>query len=179
MLRFEHCNVKTCTNELLALGQADMKMWYIFEWLDKHEELQNGTQAEIIKLYVNDELVGYSLFENFEARADKVTVHQGVNYKELGIIHFVTVIEHRNKGYATLLANALFKNIIEPMLARYNDFHVYVIATGRAVPLMERTDIPSKYLIKQFYSDLSFKEKVVNYLRKQEQNALNAVACEN
>jgi hypothetical protein len=76
------------------------------------------------------------------------------------------------------LANALYKNIIEPMLARYNDFHVYVIATGRAVPLMERTDIPSKYLIKQFYSDLSFKEKVVNYLRKQEQDALNAVPCE-
>jgi len=177
MLRFDHCNVKTCTNELLALGQGNMKMWYIFEWLDTHEELQNGTQAEIIKLYVNEELVGYGLFENFEARVDKITYYQGETYQELGVIHFVTVMAHRNKGYATLLANALFKKIIEPMLSRYKDHHVYVTATGRAVPLMERTDISSKHLIKQFYSDLSFKEKVVDYLRKQERNVLSSVSC--
>jgi len=169
MLRFDHCNVKTCANELLALGNDNMKMWYIFEWLAKHDELQYGTQAEIIKLYVDGELVGYSLLENFEVRTDKIVHHQGVTYQDLGVVHFVTVHEHRNKGYATLLANALYKDIIEPMLARHSDVHAYVTATGRAAPLMERTDISSLNLIKQFYSDVSFKVKVVNYLREQEE----------
>lgn len=169
MLRFELCNVKTCANELLALGNDNMKMWYIFEWLTKHDELRYGTQAEIIKLYANDQLVAYSLFENYEACTDKTYYHQGVTYQDLGVIHFVTVHEHCNKGYATLLANALYIDIIEPMLACYSDVHAYVVATGRAVPLMERTDIPSINLIKQFYSDVSFKVKVVNYLKEQEQ----------
>ena len=167
MLRFEHCNVKTCTEELLALGNDSMKMWYIFDWLAKHDELRYGTQAEIIKLYVDDELVGYSLFESYEDRSDQIVHHQGVTYQDLGVIHFVTIDEHRNKGYATLLANALYKDIIEPMLARHRDVHAYVTATGRAVPLMERTDIPAINLIKQFYSELSFEVKVVNYLREQ------------
>ena len=167
MLRFEHCNVKTCADELLALGNNNMKMWYIFAWLAKHDELQYGTQAEIIKLYVDDQLVAYSLFENFEARTDKIVHHQGIIYQDLGVVHFVTVHEHRHKGYATLLANAMYKNIIEPMLARYRNVHAYVIATGRAVALMERTDISPINLIKQFYSDVSFETKVVNYLKTE------------
>ena len=168
MLRFEHCNVKTCANELLALGNDSMKMWYIFEWLAKHDELRYGTQAEIIKLYVDDELLGYGLFESYEARTDKIVHHQGVTYQDLGVIHFVVLQEHRNKGYATMLANALYKDIIKPLLERHRDVHAYVTATGRAVPLMERTDIPSINLIKQFYSDVSFKVKVIDYLREQE-----------
>ena len=91
----------------------------------------------------------------------------------MGIIHFVTVNAHRNKGYATLLANTLYQDMIEPMLNRYNDFYAYVTATGRAVPLMERTGIPSVHLIKQFYSEVSFKEKVVDYLKKKEQSVFN------
>ncbi|MFT6925658.1 MAG: GNAT superfamily N-acetyltransferase [Psychromonas sp.] len=168
MIRFEYCNVKTCANELLTLGNDDMKMWYIFKWLSKHDELQYGTQAEIIKLYVDDELLGYALLENFEARTDKIVHHQGVTYQDLGLIHFVVVREHRNKGYATMLANALYKDIIEPLLARHRDVHAYVTATDRAVPLMERTNIPAINLIKQSYSDVTFKVKVINYLREQE-----------
>lgn len=168
MLRFEHCNVKTCANELLALGNNNMKMWYIFAWLAKHDELQYGTQAEIIKLYVDDKLVGYSLLENFEARTDKTVYHQGATYRDLGVVHFVTIDEHRNKGYATLLANALYNEVIKPMLARYSDVYAYVTATGRAGPLMERTDLPAINLVKQFYSDASFKDKVINYLAEQE-----------
>ena len=172
MLRFEHCNAKTCVDELLALGNNNMKMWNIFEWLAKHDELQNGTQAEIIKLYVDGELVGYSLLENYQARTDKVVHHQGSTYQDLGVVHFITVQKHRDKGYATLLANAMYNDIIQPMLADYDDkqtsTHVYVTATGRAAPLMERTGISSANLIKQFYSDVSFEVKVVNYLRGRE-----------
>lgn len=169
MLRFEHCNVKSCANELLALGNNNMKMWYIFEWLAKHDELQYGTQAEIIKFYVDGELAAYSLLENFETRTDKIAEHQGVTYQDLGVIHFITLHEHRNKGYATLLADAMYKDIIEPMLVRHSDVHAYVVATGRAGPLMARTDIPAINLVKQFYSDVSFKVKVVDYLKGQEE----------
>jgi GNAT superfamily N-acetyltransferase len=169
MLRFEHCNVKTCAHELLALGNDNMKMWYMFDWLTKHDELRYGTQAEIIKLYVDEQLVGYGLLENYEACPDRIVHHQSITYQDLGVIHFVTVHEHRNQGYATLLANALYKDIIEPMLARHRDVHAYVVATGRAVPLMERTDIPSINLLKQFYSNLSFQVKVVDYLRTQQE----------
>jgi hypothetical protein len=63
MQRFEYCNANTCAEELLALGQANMKMWYLFQWLTKHKQLTFGTQAEIIKLYVNEALVAYSLLE--------------------------------------------------------------------------------------------------------------------
>ena len=172
MRRFEHCNVKTCVSELLALGNSNMKMWNIFEWLAKHDELQNGTQAEIIKLYVDDELVGYSLLENYQARTDKVTHHEGIRYQDLGVVHFITLQNHRNKGYATLLANAMYNDVVGPMLASYSDVdassHVYVTATGRAAPLMARTDISPVNLVKQFYSDTSFEVKVVNYLKEQE-----------
>ena len=166
MLRFKRCNVKNCTAEFLALGNINMKMWYLFEWLDKHDELQNGTQAESIKLYANDELVGYALLENFEARTDKITHYQGAIYQDLGVVHFVTVDKHRNQGYATLLANALYNDIIEPMLIRFCHINAYITATGRAAPLMERTEIPTTNLIKQFYSDASFKAKVVDYLQQ-------------
>ena len=176
MLRFEHCNVKNCVDELLALGNNNMKMWNIFQWLAQHDELQNGTQAEIIKLYVDDELVAYSLLENYEARTDKTVHYQDEQYKaahnksatyqDLGVVHFVTLDEHRKKGYATLLADAMFKNIISPLFARHADVHVYVTATGRAAPLMARTDICPTQLIKQFYSDVSFQVKVVDYLSK-------------
>ena len=167
MLRFEHCNVKNCANELLALGNNNMKMWNIFQWLAQHDELQNGTQAEIIKLYVDDELVAYSLLENYEARTDKTVHYPEATYQDLGVVHFVTLNEHRKKGYATLLADAMFKDVIEPLLIRHADVHAYVTATGRAAPLMARTEIHSRHLIKQFYSDASFKVKVVDYLADQ------------
>ena len=173
MLRFERCNAKACINELLALGNINMKMWNIFQWLSQHDELQKGTQAEIIKLYVADELVGYSLFENYQARADKIVNHQGITYQELGVVHFVTVPSHRNKGYASLLADAMYQDIVKPLLAAFSDnnnhidIQTYVIASGRAAPLMERTDISSSNLIKQFYSEASFETKVVNYLKQQ------------
>lgn len=168
MLRFEHCNVKTCANEMLALGNNNMKMWNIFEWLSKHDELQKGTQAEIIKLYVDDVLVAYSLFENFEARADKIVHHGDETYRDLGVVHFVTMDEQRKKGYATLLANAMYNDVIQPLLARHLNVYAFVTATARAVPLMERTYISSLNLIKQFYSDASFQVKVVDYLKAQE-----------
>jgi hypothetical protein len=174
MLRFERCNVNDCVNELLALGNNNAKMWNIFEWLAKHDELQNGTQAEIIKLYLDDDLVGYSLFENYQARADKIVLHEGITYQDLGVVHFITLENHRNKGYATLLASVMYSDIIKPMLAGYCDVdapnHVYVTATGRAAPLMERTDISPLNLIKQFYSDVSFEVKVANYLREKRLN---------
>ncbi len=163
--------------ELLALGNNNMKMWNIFQWLAKHDELQHGTQAEIIKLYADEQLVAYSLFENYLVRGDKVIHHQDSVYKELGVVHFITLDQYRNKGYASQLANAMYSDIIEPMLATYSDshldlktdskMHVYVTATGRAAPLMERTDIPAINLIKQFYSDASFETKVANYLAEQ------------
>jgi hypothetical protein len=168
MLRLEQSNVKDCVQELLRLGNNNMKMWNIFQWLSKHRELQNGTQAEIIKLYSQDELVGYSLIENFEARTDKSAQHGSVTYKDLGVVHFITLKQHQNKGYATLLANAMYSDIIQPMLARHTHVHAFVTATGRAVPLMERTDIPPCHLVKQFYSEQSFKTKVIDYLTAQE-----------
>ncbi len=167
MQRFEHCNAKTCAEELLALGQDNTKMWYLFKWLTEHDELPHGTQAEMIKLYVDNELVGYSLFENYTARADKITDYQGTIYQDLGVVHFVTINEHRNKGYATLLADVMYLDIIKPLLTRYTDIHAYVTATGRAAPLMERTNISPINLIKQFYSNVTFEDKVVNYLREQ------------
>lgn len=168
MLRLEQSNVKDCVKELLRLGNNNMKMWNIFQWLSKHKELEHGTQAEVIKLYCHDELVGYSLIENFEARADKSIRHKGTTYQDLGVVHFVTLNQHQNKGYATLLADAMYSDIIQPMLMRNTDVHAFVTATGRAVPLMERTDIPPCHLVKQFYSEQSFKTKVIDFLTAQE-----------
>ncbi|CCK74721.1 conserved hypothetical protein [Oleispira antarctica RB-8] len=169
MLRFERCNVKACVDELLALGNNNARMWNLFNWLAEHDELQHGTQAEIIKLYVEDELAGYSLLESYQARTDKIVLHEGITYQELGVVHFRTLKPHRNKGYATLLAAAMYDDIVEPMLAQYRNVHAYVIATGRAAPLMARTDISPLHLIQQFYSEASFEEKVVNYLKVQAQ----------
>jgi hypothetical protein len=168
MLRFEQSNVKYCVQELLSLGNNNMKMWNIFQWLSMHSELQYGTQAEVIKLYSHNELVGYSLIENFEARTDKSVQHRDVTYQDLGVVHFITLEQHQNKGYATLLADAMYSDIIQPMLARHTHVHAFVTATGRAVPLMERTDIPPCHLVKQFYSDQSFKTKVIDYFTAQE-----------
>lgn len=173
MQRFEFCNVKSCVPELLALGNNNMKMWNIFQWLSQNGDLQHGTQAEILKLYVDDELVGYSLLENYQARVDKVIFHQEMRYQELGIIHFVTLERQRNKGYATLLAKKLVNDVIKPLLAqntkggRFIDSYFYFTATGRAVPLLERSDMPSEYLVKQFYSELTFEDKVAKYLITQ------------
>ena len=161
MQRFEMCNAKSCIQELLALGQISMKMWYLFEWLREHGELRHGTQAEIVKLYVDDELVAYSLLENYAAHPDKVKPYQGKTYQELGVVHFVTLPEHRYKGYASVLADKMYTDIIAPLLAQYSDVMAYIIATGRAVPLMQRTDIKSNQLVTQFYSELTFEKKVV------------------
>lgn len=171
MLKFEQDNVKNCVDELLALGNNNMKMWNIFQWLATHDELQHNTQAEVIKLYIDNELAAYSLFENYQARTDKITLHQGTSYQDLGVIHFITLEQHRNQGYATQLANAMHEGIIAPLLALYQTphcpIHAYVTATGRAGPLMERTHIPAIHLVKQFYSDASFEKKVVNYFGAQ------------
>ncbi|TEW53316.1 GNAT family N-acetyltransferase [Psychromonas sp. RZ22] len=164
MQRFEHSSAKSSAQELLKLGQINMKMWYLFEWLIDHEALRHGTQAEVIKLYVNQELVAYSLFENYEACTGKVKLFNGVHYQDLGVIHFVTVPEHRNKGYASLLADEMYKEVIKPLLIRYKHIHAYITATERAVPLMQRTAIETAHLVTQFYSDLTFKSKVVEQI---------------
>jgi hypothetical protein len=167
MQRFEYCNAKDCAQELLALGQINMKMWYLFTWLTQHGQLQHGTQAEMIKLYVNEKLVAYSLLENYEAATDKKKWHEGVLYQDLGVIHFVTLPVHRKKGYASLVADLMYKDVIQPLLARYTNVYVYVTATEKAVPLMRRTGIEASNLVTQFYSDLSFKEKVVDRINPQ------------
>jgi GNAT superfamily N-acetyltransferase len=167
MSRFERCNVKTCVHELMALGNNNPRMWNLFNWLATHDELQYGTQAEIIKLYVEDKLVGYSLLENYQARTDKVVQHKGVTYQDLGVVHFRTLDLYRNKGYATLLAKEMYSEIIAPMLACHTHVHGYITAIGRASPLMVRTDISPLNLLKEFYSDASFEMKVVNYFREQ------------
>ena len=164
MQRFEYCNANTCAEELLALGQVNMKMWYLFKWLSEHDQLRHGTQAEMIKLYVNEELVAYSLLENYEARTDKTTLHEGELYQDLGVVQFVTMPEYRKKGYASLVADVMYKDVIQPLFARYSNTHVYVTATEKAVPLMQRTGIDNSKLVTQFYSDLSFKVKVAEII---------------
>jgi GNAT superfamily N-acetyltransferase len=164
MQRFEYCNANTCADELLTLGQVNMKMWYLFQWLSEHDQLQHGTQAEMIKLYVNEELVAYSLLENYEARTDKTTLYDAELYQDLGVVHFVTMPEYRKKGYASLVAGVMYKDVIQPLLARYSHTHVYVTATEKAVPLMQRTGIATSNLVTQFYSNLSFKEKVAEII---------------
>lgn len=166
MQRFEYCNAKTCAHELAGLGQINMKMWYLFEWLIEHEELRHGTQAELVKLYVDEQLVAYSLFENYEGCSDKSKAFEGRVYQDLGVIHFVTIPEYRRKGYATLLANKVFEHVISPVLSRHTDVHAYVTATERAVPLMQRTAIKPSQLVTQFYSDLTFEDKVVKPLNQ-------------
>ena len=65
----------------------------------------------MVKLYVNEELVAYSLLENYEARTDKTKLYKGELYRDLGVVHFVTMPKHRNKGYASLVADAMYKDI--------------------------------------------------------------------
>lgn len=72
-----------------------------------------------------------------------------------------------------LLVNAMYNDVIQPFLARYPNVYAFVTATARAVPLMERTEIPSIYLMKQFYSEASFQLKVVDYLKAQETGCYN------
>ncbi|MBB1274894.1 MULTISPECIES: hypothetical protein [Psychromonas] len=170
MQRFEYCNAKECAQEMLELGQVNMKMWYLFQWLTEHDQLRHGTQAELLKLYVDEQLVAYSLLENYEACIDKTTLHHGELYQDLGVIHFVTMPAHRKKGFASLLAGIMYADVIKPLLARHTDVHAYITATGRAVPLMERTDIAPVNMVKEFYSEVTFEEKVVKYLRLQSTN---------
>ena len=162
MQRFKYCNADTCAEELLALGQVNMKMWQLFQWLTEHNQLRHGTQAEMIKLYVNEELVANSLLENYEDRTDQTKRYAGECYQDLGVVHFVTMPEHRKKGYASLVADVMYKDVITPLLARHSDNKVYVTATEKALPLMQRTSIDASNLVTQFYSDLSFKKKVVD-----------------
>jgi hypothetical protein len=65
-----------------------------------------------------------------------------------------------------MLANKMYNDIIAPMLERNRHVHGYVTATGRAAPLMTRTDISPFNLVKEFYSDASFAVKVANYLNE-------------
>jgi len=160
MQRFEYCNANTCAAELLALGQVNMKMWYLFQWLTDHDQLQHGTQAEMIKLYINEELVAFSLLENYEARTDKTKLYDEKLYQDLGVVHFVTMPKYRKMGYASLVADVMYKDVIQPLLARHSSTNAYVTATEKAVSLMQSTGIDAANLVTQFYSDLSFKEKV-------------------
>jgi len=164
MLRFELDNAKNCTEELLALGQINMKMWYTFQWLNEHGELRHGTQAEIVKLYLDDQLVAYSLLENYEACSDKRKCFKGQVYQDLGVVHFVTLPEYRKRGYAGMLADKVYKEYIQPLLARHQGIFCYIVATERAVPLMQRTAISPQHLVTQFYSDITFEEKVVKQI---------------
>ena len=165
MQRFEYCNANTCAQELLALGQVNMKMWYLFQRLTEHSQLNFGTQAEMVKLYVNEELVAYSLLENYEARTDRTKLYKGELYQDLGVVHFVAMPKHRNKGYASLVADAMYKDIIKSLLVRHihakANVNVYITATKNAVALMQRTGINASKLVTQFYSDLSFEHKLV------------------
>lgn len=68
--------------------------------------------------------------------------------------------KYRKKDYVSLVADVMYKDVIQPLLARHSNTHVYVTATEKAVPLMQRTGIDAANLVTQFYSDLSFKEKV-------------------
>jgi len=164
MQRFEYCNANTCAEELLALGQINLKMWYLCQSIAEHKQLRHGTQAEMIKLYINEELVAYSLLENYEACTDKTKLYEGALYQNVGVVHFVTMPKHRKKGYASLIADVMYKEVIKPLLARFSDVYVYVIATGQAVPLMQRTEIDFSNLVTQFYSDRTFIEKVVKQI---------------
>lgn len=166
MHRLELCNAKTCADELLSLGQINMKMWYLFDWLKNNGELRHGTQAEMVKLYVDDQLVAYSLLENYEACVDKTKCFNGQMYQDLGVLHFVTLPEYRNKGYASKLAKVMYTDIISPILARHSDVFAYITATERAVPLIQRTSIDPRHLVTQFYSDLSFEDKVVKPINR-------------
>jgi GNAT superfamily N-acetyltransferase len=164
MLRFEYDNAKNCAQALLDLGPINMKMWYLFEWLTLHDELRHGTQAEVVKLYVDEELVAYSLFESYEACLDKKRIFQQDIYQDLGVVHFVTLPTHRKKGYASLLADVIYNQVIKPLLARHSEVHAYIVATERAVPLMQRTAIKPSQLVTQFYSDITFTDKVVKQI---------------
>jgi hypothetical protein len=92
----------------------------------------------MIKLYVNQQIVAYNLLENHEARTDKTTLYEGELYQDLGVVHFVTMPEYRKKGYASLVVDVMYKDVIQPLLARYSNTNVYVSATEKVVPLMQR-----------------------------------------
>jgi hypothetical protein len=160
-LRLEHCMANTCAEELFIFSKENNINYAVYEWLITHESLEYGTKVELIKLYSNNELVGYASIENFESRNDKTNYHQGIAYQELGLIHFVTSLNHRNKGFATLLSNAFYSDIIKPLLERH-DNNSFIISTGRATPLIERTGINMDRVLLEFYSDASFIRKVVN-----------------
>jgi len=108
--------------------------------------------------------VAYSLLENYEARTDKTTLFEEQLYQDLGVVHFVTIPEYRKKGYASLVADVMYKDVIQPLLARHSNMHVYVTATEKALPLMQRTGIDAVNLVTQFYSDITFKQKVAEHI---------------
>lgn len=166
MQRFVQCNVKQCAQELLALGQINMKMWYLFSWIIEHGELRYGTQAEVVKLYIDEQLVAYSLLENYEGCNNKVKCVDGEVYRDLGVLHFVTLPAQRNKGYASLLAERVYLDVIKPLLARHQGVKAYIVATERAVPLIQRAGIKPCHLVTQFYSDNTFNEKVVEQINR-------------
>lgn len=105
-------------------------------------------------------------WNNYEARADKIKLYEGELYQELGVVHFVTVPEHRKQGYASLVAGVMYKDVIKPLLTRHvnADANVYVIATKKAAALMQNTGLSASNLVTQFYSELSFKQKVVEVI---------------
>jgi GNAT superfamily N-acetyltransferase len=166
MIRFEHCMAADCIEEMIAFKNENYKMETMFNAIHENGKLKHGTVAELVKLYVDETLVGYSLFENYEKREGKSFSHNDIQYNDLGVVHFVTSSEYRGRGYASKIAEEMFKRIINPILNKYGD-NSYVVATGRAVPLMQRTNLDSDKLVTQFYSEVTFEEKVVNYLAAQ------------
>lgn len=137
------------------------RMGTMYTWLMKHGSLEHGTVLEAIKLYCDNELVAYAVFESYEHRSDKVITVDGESYRDLGMVHFRTKPECRGRGYATMLADALYTDVISPLLAQHEK-NSFVMATGDAIQLMKRSGMDMNRLSTSFYSDVSFKEKVLD-----------------
>jgi hypothetical protein len=161
------CNAKERKQELFEFAAKNGEMSFMFEWLFTHDELQYGTQAEMVLLYVDNELVSYGLLEDWQFRTDKTNVDNGQVYRNLGLIHFVTKHEDRRKGYGTILAKRLYTDIIEERLeAHKGDDNInFYMTAGGAAALMKKSGIRPYALIPQMYSDVSFPIKVVKYLK--------------
>jgi hypothetical protein len=159
--RFEHSMINTCADELLKFAKENNFKYFLYEFLLENGELQHGMKVEIIKLYCNDDLVGYASIESNEFRKDKVTIYNQTVYQDLGLIHFATALNHRNKGYASLLANIFYKDVVTPLFSRH-DKNSFIIATGRAIALIERTGIDMDRVVLDFYSPITFENKVIN-----------------
>ncbi len=162
-LTFVRGTANESAHELLSFTKRNNIIHNLFEWLTSHDELQHGATAEVIKLYNDNVLVGLAWIENFEARTDKFTKFNNTIYQDLGLVHYAVDLEHRNKGYGSLLADQMHEKIVKPLLSRYNDY-AFILATGRAYKLISRTGVNMARVVPDFYSEKTFERKVVNLL---------------